>query len=425
MSETLPPLPNDYTVPLPRNVELVAADMTSGATRVVLRWTIPEDPNVDHYEIWTSRTAYPDENPYMVASVTEPPAAFTVTADQDTVAVLYVRTVMKDGRATAVTESPAVAVNVYRYVASSSDIAEGAIQDQHFDRVSAYRIKIVDADVVSLSANKITSGTLHVGGEATAGPGQIYVYDALDNIIAFLGQHLTYRGIWSNAIWIGGTGPDNAPFYVDSSGNVVIDNTSDDTYLTSFKLKRNNAQTIIENFLEGGDTVGVRVERLSDNLRTDIIPGSVHLYASGAYPQVTIDNHGVTVSQSTDTGAGLGTSGLSVTEGGAYKAGVYSDYIWGQELRIGSSYSSPAAKITSGGILDIAAIRVGGDYAILQATGATTGSGAHILRYFYSSSRPTLNYDSEIALWYDSSSGTPFILVRIGGVHYKMSLAPA
>ncbi|HPO87324.1 MAG TPA: hypothetical protein PLN86_15900, partial [Candidatus Hydrogenedentes bacterium] len=151
----LPPFEHDVRVPPAESVELVSAQPTSGATKVAIRWTKPADPNIDHFEIWVKRTAFESENPYQAASVADSPCAFTVNSDRDTTAVAYIRTVMKNGLSTDLNASPTVSFNVYKFVASSTDIAPGAIQNGHFDRVSANRIQIWDADIDRVSANRV------------------------------------------------------------------------------------------------------------------------------------------------------------------------------------------------------------------------------------------------------------------------------
>jgi len=90
--------------------------------------------------------------------VDDAPAAFTITTDQDTAALMTVRTVMKNGLSTDLRSSPTAAVNVYKFVASAADIAAGAIGDSHFDRLTANKIVIENADIGSLNASKINAG---------------------------------------------------------------------------------------------------------------------------------------------------------------------------------------------------------------------------------------------------------------------------
>ena len=263
----LPPFPTDDRVPLAQAVEVVSSQAISGATKVVLRWIRPADPNVDHFEIWVQRTAFQSENPYQIASVADAPAAFTINSDQDTAAVMYIRTIMKNGLSTDLQASPTVAVNVYKFVATADDIADGAVQNNHFDRVTANKIVIVEADIANLAVTnaKIANATitfakistLAVGGSGLGAPGQFYVYDASNNVVAWAGTLGGYYGMWAKNMWVGGTSPINAPFYVDSSGNVVIDNTGTGVTAT-FKLVANNLTTTINNELLSGAAYSIR-----------------------------------------------------------------------------------------------------------------------------------------------------------------------
>jgi len=159
----LPPFPTDEAIPLAQGIQLVSSIAISGATKVVLNWIKPTVPNIDHFEVWVQRTAFQGENPYQIASVDDAPAAFTITTDQDTAALMTVRTVMKNGLSTDLRSSPTAAVNVYKFVASATDIAAGAIGDSHFDRVTANKIVIANADISSLNASKINAGYIAAG----------------------------------------------------------------------------------------------------------------------------------------------------------------------------------------------------------------------------------------------------------------------
>jgi len=159
----LPPFPTDGDIPLPMALQLVSSIAVSGATKVVLNWIKPPNPNIDHFEVWVQRTAFQSENPYQIAAVDDAPAAFTITTDQDTAALMTVRTVMKNGLSTDLRSSPTAAVNVYKFVATAADIAAGAIGDSHFDRLTANKIVIENADIGSLNASKINAGYIAAG----------------------------------------------------------------------------------------------------------------------------------------------------------------------------------------------------------------------------------------------------------------------
>ena len=350
----LPPFPTDDRVPLAQSAEVVSSQATSGATKVVLRWMRPADPNVDHFEIWVQRTAFQSENPYQIASVADAPAAFTINSDQDTAAVMYIRTIMKNGLSTDLKASPTVAVNVYKFVATATDIADGAVQNNHFDRVTVNKIVIVNADIANLAVDNakianatITFGkiaTLAVGGAGLGAPGIFTVYNAANaavawagtlggyygmwaanfwaggtspadapfyidgslhanmfikdgsnNIVAWAGTLSGNSGIWGKNLWAGGTGPATAPFYVDAVGNVVIDNTGLATKAT-FTLILNGKKTQITNLLSFGNYAGVMVsDTTSPNQRS--LLGDTFLFmlnaADKAVMQITAGTSGV------------------------------------------------------------------------------------------------------------------------------------
>ena len=228
----LPPFDHDVRVPPAESVELVSAQPTSGATKVAIRWTKPADPNIDHFEIWVKRTAFESENPYQAASVADSPCAFTVNSDRDTTAVAYIRTVMKNGLSTDLNASPTVSFNVYKFVASSTDIAPGAIQNGHFDRVSANRVLIQDADIDRVSANRLQVrygdiASLRVGSLYGGMPGQMTVYNAIGLPIGFIGTSGDgISGGWFKQLYIGGDSPQTARLVSDSFGNLSIKNAS-------------------------------------------------------------------------------------------------------------------------------------------------------------------------------------------------------
>ncbi len=149
----LPPIDGDVRVEPVGNVQLIQAEQTSGATKVAIRWTEPENLEVDRYEVWVSRTAYSSESPYLVASVQHSPAAFTVTADQDTAAIAYIRTVYKNGLGTDLNASPTVtfAVDV-----PTSEVADGSITDAKLDRTGDGKIVITATDIQNITASQIT-----------------------------------------------------------------------------------------------------------------------------------------------------------------------------------------------------------------------------------------------------------------------------
>lgn len=158
----LSPVDADIRVPSAENVELISSEALSGATKVAIRWVKPDDPNIDRFEIWVSRTAYESSTPYLAISVKDSPAAFTVTADRDTSAVAYIRTVMKNGLGTDLNASPTVSFNVYEYV-PSTEIPDGSVTDNKLDRVTAQRVLIRNSDLDRVTANRIVINDADIG----------------------------------------------------------------------------------------------------------------------------------------------------------------------------------------------------------------------------------------------------------------------
>jgi len=192
----LAPFEGDSRVPLVTGLEVISFDRTSGASKATLRFQRPEDPQVDHFEVWVNRTAYQTENPYMVASVGDSPVSFTVNADQDTDVVAFVRTVMKSGLGSDFSSSPTTTFHVFKFVAQSDEIGSGVVGDTHLDRAiipiqirdsdldrtvhpiqirdgdldrtSGNKIQIVNGDIVSLDTAKLTNGLFNVTVNAPA-----------------------------------------------------------------------------------------------------------------------------------------------------------------------------------------------------------------------------------------------------------------
>jgi hypothetical protein len=73
-----------------------------------------------------------------------------------------------------------------------------------------------------ISATKIVTGTLKVGGGATDKPGQMGVFDAADQLIGWVGEQGIYYGAWFKQLWVGGTDPTTAPLFTDSSGDLFM-----------------------------------------------------------------------------------------------------------------------------------------------------------------------------------------------------------
>jgi hypothetical protein len=129
-----------------------------------------------------------------------------------------------------------------------------------------------------LNADKIQTGILKVGGGGSK-PGQMGVFDALGSMIAWAGQNGSYYGIWGKQLWVGGTDPSNAPLYVDSGGNVVLETMG--SYYPTFKLTLNNLVTELANVLDDGVYVGLKIyNSLTPNQRVTISNAGLRSYNS-------------------------------------------------------------------------------------------------------------------------------------------------
>jgi hypothetical protein len=152
----LPPYDYDSRVQAAQNVTLLGSTPASGSTAVAIGWTKPTDPNIDRFEIWVRRSAYSTENPYLVASVTDAPASFTVSADSNTIVVAYVRTIMKNGLSTEIGASPTVAFNVTQ---NPAIIADGSVTTN----------KLANLAVTSAKINNLAVGTAQIDNLAVTG----------------------------------------------------------------------------------------------------------------------------------------------------------------------------------------------------------------------------------------------------------------
>lgn len=93
------------TVQAAMNVELRSVSSANGVTRATIAWIKPSDENIDRFEVWLGGSGI---TPYLVASVTDSPATFTVAVTANTTYVAYLRTINKDGLSTDLDASPTV-----------------------------------------------------------------------------------------------------------------------------------------------------------------------------------------------------------------------------------------------------------------------------------------------------------------------------
>lgn len=141
---------------LPQDLEISVTASLEGAY-VILSWGNWQ-PDIKGYEIWIER---PDGQNELAKTVQYSPATLTVATDTAAPFIFKIRPVMSQGQEVSIERAPAIAATIPVAVVGSGDIGNGVVQDQHFDRVSANQIVIVDADILSLTANKITAGTIN------------------------------------------------------------------------------------------------------------------------------------------------------------------------------------------------------------------------------------------------------------------------
>lgn len=87
--------------------------------------------------------------------------------------------------------------------------------------------------IKALSAGKITTGKMKVGGKSATGgydkPGQISIWrpnagNNGEDMIGWIGEtdDHGYTGAWFHSLWVGGSDPSTAPLIADNSGNLTI-----------------------------------------------------------------------------------------------------------------------------------------------------------------------------------------------------------
>lgn len=155
----VPPFDYETAVPLAEELQVLSQTQEIGTTHAVISWSNPDPGRVDHFEIWAKNATAQSDQPYMIASVEAPPAAFSLESDQDTSVAVQVRTVMKDGLGSTLAQSPSVGLSITH---APPDIPDGSIGDAKLDRITD-PIQITAADITSLNADQINAGTLNVG----------------------------------------------------------------------------------------------------------------------------------------------------------------------------------------------------------------------------------------------------------------------
>lgn len=106
----------------------------------------------------------------------------------------------------------------------------------------------------------VSGSQLGFAGTATIGASQAMTLLSVKNggsSIGFIGSDgLGHVGIWGGQLWVGGSGPANAPLYVDGSGNVHLDATLGGGTVTIVGGTMTlNANTITTNLNNANDTL--------------------------------------------------------------------------------------------------------------------------------------------------------------------------
>ncbi|MHC4066166.1 MAG: hypothetical protein ACYSUI_16945 [Planctomycetota bacterium] len=148
-----------------------------------------------------------------------------------------------------------------------------------------------------ITADKIVTGTLKVGGGGSK-PGQLGVFDAVGSLIGWIGEQGAYYGGWMKQLWVGGTDPTNAPFYVDAGANVVLSNVG--AYEPSISLAGTNFDVDINSTdgikvgIDGGTYIDTEAKLDADSLTVK--------ETASTYPIAAVRKDRVSVVSGLDTG---------------------------------------------------------------------------------------------------------------------------
>lgn len=163
---------------------------------------------------------------------------------------------------------------------------------------------ITDVKVLNLSAAKITTGTLTVGGSSAGNP-QVSVLDSSNVEVAWMGVRAGISGAWFNSLYVGGSGPATAKLIALNDGSVTINGAT-------FTLNLSGITTTIDNSLIGGVyRTGLRIQ---DNSTTaENILGAnflVSINASG-YLRTVVSTDGTNTVGQVYVCNGTGTGGFN------------------------------------------------------------------------------------------------------------------
>lgn len=157
--------------------EVVLADSVVGPSGflAILTWLDSPNPNVTSYEVWIEYQEV--EETSKVLTVEGSPASFTLNVETQQAVRAIVRpwsSILEEGL--PLEECPSTAFVVDPPILDGADLETGSVGDSKLDRTSGDKIVIIDGDVQSVSATKIT-------GQITAGQIQSIQADQITGAI--------------------------------------------------------------------------------------------------------------------------------------------------------------------------------------------------------------------------------------------------
>ena len=141
---------------LPTDLQLESVTAGAAGAFVILSW-MGWQPEVETFEIWLEA---PDQPAEKIGEFATSPATLTINVKVDTPVVLTVRARAGD-RTVGFAQSPSVAALIPAPI--SSALGPNSVGDSHLIHVGTDRIVITSADIVNLTANKLTAGTIDAG----------------------------------------------------------------------------------------------------------------------------------------------------------------------------------------------------------------------------------------------------------------------
>jgi hypothetical protein len=124
-------------------------------------------------------------------------------------------------------------------------------------------------------------------------------------------------GAWFSQLRVGSTSWANAPFYVDGSGNVLIDNSNDTTKTATFKLNSNGITTTINNTSQDPTNIYAGLTIINNSATSEssvVTPSTFYLINSSNKGVVSIWNN-----KSSFAGGGVVNT---YTAGGTFGASI-------------------------------------------------------------------------------------------------------